>query len=199
MKSSVECPHCGSRSYSGRILYYSGERPIPHPGCLAAMAISFFIFLPLLAAILLLTTGAAGREPAALFILLVPVLFGVVLLLMTWAIAGNRKVRYACQVCGTIWVVPLTTTRTVNLPRRATETSAEEALNEEMPDTDGMDLEQPPSPLIVNDLINALQDGNAATRRIAASRLRSLLPALDTMPATRAGVERALAEYERRQ
>ena len=62
-----------------------------------------------------------------------------------------------------------------------------------------MDLEQPPSPLIVNDLIDALQDGNAATRRISASRLRNLLPALDTMPATRAGVERALAEYERRQ
>jgi len=198
MKPYVECPHCGSRNFSERIYYYSGDRPAPHPGCLATLAISLIIGVILFGVWILLTAGAAEVGPS-IFLLILPILPGMVLLLAAWAIAGNRKVRYACQTCGTIWVVPLPAMRAANFSGQAAGALPGQSLDDETPDEGSVYTETLPSPLLVNDLITTLQNRDIATRRIAAARLRMLLPTLDALPATKAGAEQALAEYERRQ
>jgi hypothetical protein len=103
-------------------------------------------------------------------------------LVLLVSLTFQQKTKFTCVACGTIWYVPMSARRAARREPAGGEADVEQTA----------DLA-----LTVNELLAALQEGDSATRRAAATTLRALLPQLDSLPATKAGAERALQEYER--
>lgn len=189
MASPMTCPQCGSQHVVSATTYVDSQgrqsRMVGiYSGCLVICLILVFIVVLVEVVTFALTPWPDGWSRISMTLG-----SAVGPLIALAAISRFRStVQYRCQHCQHEWL-----SRTHTAQRLLDE---QEHLGQSERLAAMSDLAKHPDPLTVNALLRMLDYRDTATREAAASKLRGMLDQLDDLPATRAGVERALQDYE---